>query len=85
MPPKKKKKKDDIPSLYSDPYAGMDTGQLSRTFELEQREREMKERFGNAQIGRVGSGRHPHSSRATSSISSSGQESAIACLSGSIS
>jgi len=65
MPPKKKKKKDDIPSLYSDPYAGMDTGQLSRTFELEQREREMKERFGNAQIGRVGSGRHLYSSDGT--------------------
>ena len=65
MPRKKKKKKDDIPSPYSDRYAGMDTGQLSRTFELEQRDRQMKEQFGNAQIGRVGSGRHPRSSDGT--------------------
>ncbi len=65
MPRKKKKKKDDIPSPYSDPYAGMDTEQLGRKLELEQREREMRESFGNAQIGRVGSGRNALTSDGT--------------------
>jgi len=53
------------PSPYSDPYKDMTTEQLSRHFEAKDRERRMKERFGNAQIGRVGSGRHLHTSDGT--------------------